>query len=122
MEHPDLPDANVSLAGSVSSEARLDELFRAYRNACPEVEATPVFMPQVWARIETRQHSSTVFTRLARGLVTAALAASVILALMVSFRESSEPLNETYIEAVAADHLSSLGAFQIERISELDPQ
>ena len=67
---------------------RLDELFRAYRTACPDPEASVNFMPAMWAGIEAREGSTKWFGRVAKTLVTAALAASVILGMMVSSDES----------------------------------
>jgi hypothetical protein len=89
-----------------SDEARLDRLFAAYRAACPDPEASANFMPQLWQRIEAREQGSTMFTRLARNLVTAALALSSILAVAVSISHSgAAPLpSETYVEVLAEDH------------------
>ena len=36
-------------------DARLDEWFAAYREACPEPEPSAGFMPRLWARIEGRR-------------------------------------------------------------------
>jgi hypothetical protein len=103
-------------------DARLNDLFHAYRIACPDPEPSVNFMPDMWAKIEARQASSTVFNRMAKALVTAALGASVIMALLSS--SYSQPVgsaNEgTYIQALAADHVSELEPLQVERISELE--
>src|ERR1700722_6960361 len=63
---------------------RLDELFVAYRRACPDVDGSPRFMPGIWAGIEAREISSNWCGRVAKALVTAAVAASVILGMMMS--------------------------------------
>ena len=65
-------------------ERRLDELFRAYREACPDVDAGANFMPGLWAKIEARQVSTNWFGRAAKALVMVGLAASVILGMLVS--------------------------------------
>ena len=62
-------------------------------------------MPMLWQKIEAREQTSTVFGRLARNLVTAALALSVILGLAVSLshsRASALP-SESYVEVLAED-------------------
>ena len=41
-----------------TSDEQLDGLFRAYREACPDPEPSPEFMPGVWKRIEARQKFS----------------------------------------------------------------
>ena len=38
-------------------DARLDECFAAYRDACPDPEPAADFMPRLWARIEGRRES-----------------------------------------------------------------
>lgn len=118
--------SNHQVSGSSGSEsefdARLDDLFHAYRDACPDPEPSVNFMPEMWAKIEARQASSTVFNRMAKALVTAALGASVIMAMLSS--SYSQPVGSayegTYIQALAADHVSDLEPLQVERISELE--
>ncbi|HVW87044.1 MAG TPA: hypothetical protein VHB50_20300, partial [Bryobacteraceae bacterium] len=98
------------------SDLRLDELFRSYREACPEPETSVNFMPDLWAKIEAREASTNLFGRMAKALVTAALAASVILALMVSTLNQVDPApSATYIEALTVDHASTLEPFNLER-------
>src|SRR5271157_2752753 len=91
-------------------DAELSEWLRAYRSACPEPEASVNFMPAMWAKIEARQVSTNWFGRMAKALVTAALAATVILGLMVSTfnRQAESSFNGTYVEALSVDHASSL--------------
>ena len=86
-------------------EERLDALFSAYRKAYPDPEASANFMPQLWQKIEARERKSTVFTRLARNLVTAALALSSIMALVVTVSHSHAQAlpSETYIEVLEED-------------------
>src|SRR5258708_16650925 len=85
-----------------SDDTRLDALFAAYRDACPDPEASANFMPQLWQKIEAREQTSTVFGRLARNLVTAALALSGILGLAVSLSHSRTTAvpTESYAEAL----------------------
>src|ERR1700678_733789 len=89
-------DHNVG--GSRGSEnefdARLDDLFHAYRDACPDPEPSVNFMPEMWAKIEAREASSTVFNRVAKALVTAALGASVIMALLSA--SYNQPVGSSY--------------------------
>ena len=105
------------------AEIRLDELFRVYREACPEPEGGVNFMPELWAKIEARQVSGNLFGRMARALVTVALAATVILGLMISTEgQQTSSFNGTYLEAVSADQVSSLEPLTLERISEMEHQ
>jgi hypothetical protein len=100
---------------------RLDELFQSYRVACPDPEPSVNFMPAMWAKIEAREVSGTIFNRVAKALVTAALGASVIMGLLsASYSQPASPFEGTYIQALAADHVSDLEPLQVERISELE--
>lgn len=103
------------------NDAPLDDLFRAYREACPDPEPSVNFMPEMWAKIEAREASSTVFSRFAKALVTAALGASVVMGLLSASYNQPAPVYEgTYIQALAADHVSDLEPLQVERISDLE--
>ena len=90
-----------------SDEERLAVLFEVYRAACPDPEPGVNFMPQLWQRIEARERASNMFGRLARNLVTAALALSVLMALAVSITRSRMAAlpSETYVEVLAEDHV-----------------
>jgi hypothetical protein len=102
----------------------LDELFRAYRDACPAPEPSPDFMPAMWARIEARETSANWLGRFAKGLVTAALATSLILGMTLSSRSSrnrsSSFFDATFVDALRADQMATLEPLHIDRISELE--
>ena len=102
-------------------ELRLDKMFRAYHAACPIPEAGANFMPALWARIEAREVSTHWLGRVDKTLVTAALAASVILGLMISsMNQSSSFFDATFVDALRADHASSLEPLHLDRISQLE--
>lgn len=102
-------------------QMNLDQLFKAYREACPDPEPSVNFMPEMWARIEARESSNTVFGRFAKTLVTLALGASVVMALLsASYSQPGPSYDGSYIQALAADHVSDLEPLQVERISELE--
>jgi len=102
----------------------VDSLFRAYRQACPEPEPSVNFMPGMWAKIEARQASTTIFNRMAKALVTAALGASVVLGLLsASYTPPPASANDgSFLQALANDHARDLEPLQVERISELEQQ
>jgi hypothetical protein len=102
-------------------ETRLNGLFRAYAEACPDREPTVNFMPRLWAGIEAREASRNVFGRMARALVTAALATSAILALLLSMN-TDRGFSGTFVQALTADHVSQLEPFHLDRISEMEQQ
>jgi hypothetical protein len=87
------------------TESELDELFVAYRNACPEPEAGINFRREMWARIDSRRTFSFVFTQYARlGAAVAALLCVFLLVLtqLTGGRVQSAPAS-TYADALAAD-------------------
>jgi len=88
-----------------SDDANLDNLFQAYRDACDAPEPSSNFMPLLWQRIETRQRYSFFFGRFARGIVTAAVALCLAMAVYLAVPHHSAALyNETYMEALSGGH------------------
>jgi hypothetical protein len=85
-----------------SDDQKLDALFRAYNDACTAPEASANFMPNLWARIESRQTVTFSFRRMANALTTAAVALSLALGIYMSIqRSNSIDYNQTYVEALA---------------------
>lgn len=85
-----------------SDDERLDALFRAYRAACPDQDASANFMPELWQRIEARQTFTFSFRRMANAFVTAGLA--LTLALGVYMAVPSKPAQSypvSYLQALA---------------------
>ncbi len=102
-------------------DGELDQLFHAWREICQDPEPSVNFMPEMWAKIEAREASTTVFSRFAKTLVTAALGASVLMGLLSwSYTRSAQSYEGSYIQALTADHVSDLDPYQVERISELE--
>jgi len=90
----------MSMRGN--EDAKLDALFRAYRDACPDPEASVNFMPTLWARIDSRQTFLFSFRRMANAFVTAAVALSIALGVYMSIpRSNPGTFPETYVEALA---------------------
>jgi hypothetical protein len=84
-----------------NEDEKLDALFRAYRDACPDPEASVNFMPTLWARIDSRQTFLFSFRRMANAFVTAAVALSIALGVYMSVPRSTPGSPETYVEALA---------------------
>ena len=113
-----IPSGNLS-----EGDLLLDQMFRAYREACGDPDASTDFMPDMWARIEAREVSTNWFGRVAKTLVAAALTASVILGMMISSMKQPDPFfNATVVDALRANHASTLEPFRLDRISELNLQ
>ncbi|HTS30194.1 MAG TPA: hypothetical protein VMH81_30190 [Bryobacteraceae bacterium] len=84
-----------------NQEERLDALFRAYRAACPEPEASANFMPELWRKIEARQKVTFSFGRMANAFVTAALALTIALGVYMSVPNANPYSPQSYVEALA---------------------
>jgi hypothetical protein len=86
-----------------SREHELDELFRAYRAACPDPEPGVNFMPQLWQRIDSRQTSSYGLERMASRFVTAAMALTLAMAAYLYLPQGNGVFyTQTYVEALTA--------------------
>ena len=85
-----------------SDDQDLNALFRAYHDACAAPEAGANFMPNLWARIESRQRFTFSFRRMANALTTAAVALSLALGIYMAIPQSSsiDP-SQTYVEVLA---------------------
>jgi hypothetical protein len=86
-------------------ERQLDAVFASYRDACPDPEPGPNFMPALWQSIESRRSFALSFRRWARGLVTAAAAVAMLMAIFVSIPSSqvSPVYLATYIDVLDDD-------------------
>lgn len=91
-----------------NSNERLDQLFAEYRQACVAPELSAGFMPALWQRIEARQSTSWVFTRISGWFVAASAAATAVLAFALLTMPSvpAGASAATYVDALAADHIT----------------
>lgn len=87
------------------SGLRLEPLFAAYRQACPEIEPRANFMPELWQKIEARRSFWFLFVRDARTCITAS-AALCLLLLVLNFMgvANTHLAVSTYADALMADH------------------
>lgn len=82
---------------------RLAALFAEYRQAFPDFEPSPNFMPGVWARIEARQRDAWSFRRFAQAIITAAAAVSLLMGAYLVFPQRQSPFyTNSYVELLAA--------------------
>jgi hypothetical protein len=86
-------------------DKRLSQLFAEYREACPDPEPGAAFTPRLWERIEARQGLMHSFRRLARTIITAAAAASVLMGAYWALPQQHRSLlySHTYLELLASD-------------------
>jgi hypothetical protein len=86
-------------------ELELDSLMAAYRDACQAPEATPEFMPKLWARIDARQSSFGFLKRWTEGFVAVAAAACLMVFLLQVAPDDGKAAvyQSTYLEALTQD-------------------
>jgi len=86
---------------------RLDALWVEYREANPDPEGSPDFMPQLWHKIEARRVETTsVFRRLAQICVMATVALALVMSAVLIPRGSNDEVfySGTYVDILAAEH------------------
>ena len=84
-----------------SDDERLEALFRVYRAACPDKDASTNFMPDLWQRIEARQTFTFSFRRMANAFVTAGLALTVALGVYMAIPPKASNYPVSYLQALA---------------------
>jgi hypothetical protein len=87
-------------------EKTLDRLLHAYRQASEYGEPSQNFMPELWARIESRRSTSLAFERLARIFATGALALTLLTGVYMTLSPAPAPVEETWVENVANHQLA----------------
>jgi hypothetical protein len=92
-------------------DVQLDALFRAYHTACEPRPVNPNFMPELWQKIEKAQSAVFSFRRIAKRFVTAAVAVSMVWAIVAFLpsQQNAVGYSATYIDALAA-HNEALSA------------
>jgi hypothetical protein len=85
---------------------KLDALWAEYREAIPDPEPSPNFMPHLWNKIEARRVETTsVFRRLTRICVMATLALTLLMSVVLLPRLQSEvAYNGSYVDILADQH------------------
>jgi hypothetical protein len=93
-------------------EERLRTLWDSYREAVPDPDASPAFMPGLWARIEERRAATLGFRRLAQRFVTVGVAICAVLGLLLVVPSTPSPASTgTYLDALMADQSPERSAY-----------
>jgi len=97
---------SMNLKNQGDNNRALDALFRAYRENCPDRDASANFMPELWRRIEERRKSVFFMGRWARALVTAAAVLSLGMAAYLYIPKGRNSIFsvESYVEVLASGH------------------
>jgi hypothetical protein len=88
---------------------KLHSLWNEYRDACPDPEPGPNFMPELWRKIDARRQAATPWLRRwAEVCVVASIAAAVLLTTVVIPSYLREPVYEkTYVDVLYAADLNA---------------
>jgi hypothetical protein len=90
---------------TTNDDSQLDQLFRSYRAACPDLEPSANFMPALWQKIEVRHSFWFVFERLARTAMTGCAALCLLLLVLNVVTASQNHLNPpSYVDALMEEH------------------
>jgi hypothetical protein len=93
----------------------MDHLFKQYRAALPDPEASVNFMPELWRRIEARQFFVLRMKKLTQVFVAAAAAICLLLGIVLQAPVSSDTpvVRGNYVDVLAdanpAENLAALG-------------
>jgi hypothetical protein len=85
---------------------KLDALWVEYREATPDPESSPEFMPHLWRKIEGRRVETTsVFRRLAQICVMATVALALVMSAVLLPHNSNDDAfySGTYVDVLAAE-------------------
>jgi len=86
---------------------KLDALWAEYRSACPDVEGSTNFMPNLWQKIEARRIETTsVFRRWAQACVMATVALTLLIVVLIPKVQSDPVYTSTYVDVLDAAHSS----------------
>jgi hypothetical protein len=96
----------------------LQGLFASYREALPDQDGSPNFMPELWASIESRQVFALSFRRMARNIVAAAAALCLIMTL-ISVPAHHLTMTTTYVDVLADDHVDDASEPELARLEAL---
>jgi len=84
---------------------KLDALFAQYREACPDREASSIFMPHLWEQIEARRSavSSSWFRLWAQVWLVATLAVAILIGgILIPRFENPPAYQASYVDVLTA--------------------
>jgi hypothetical protein len=86
----------------------LDSMLAAYRQAIPDPEASPVFMPALWRKIDARRNLVFRLGRLTRVFLTSAAALCLLMTGVLTFPRSDQraAAHPSYLDVLAESHNS----------------
>ena len=90
---------------------KLTGLWTEYRDAVPDPEPGPNFMPRLWQRIEGRRTEPlSLIRRMAQVCVMATLALALLMAVIIPELQKDPGVAGTYVDVLAEEQLSNYTA------------
>ncbi len=102
-------------------DQELNSLFAAYREAVPDPEASPDFMPRLWGRIESKRSFIYRLRKMTQLAVAAAAVACLLSGILFTpLTKHEAPLGGTYVDILADAHPEDVLAATGMRLDLLD--
>ena len=90
-------------------EQKLNNLFAAYRSACPEVDCSAAFVPGIWQKIEARRRNS-ILQLWTRNFIAASATLCLLFGLFLISPVPSGSHYAYYLDVLDDDHDSEIRA------------
>ena len=90
-------------------EQKLDNLFAAYRSACPEVDSSAAFVPGIWQKIEARRRTS-ILQLWTRNFIAASATLCLLFGLFLISPVPSGSHLAYYLDVLDDDHDTEIRA------------
>jgi hypothetical protein len=92
-------------------DRQLDSLFQAYKDACPDMDGSVNFSPNLWQKIEARRALPRTMARFGRLFVSAAAALCLVMSLLLVSPGSQAGSPLSYVEALDNEQSHELMAY-----------
>jgi hypothetical protein len=94
----------------------INSLLSEYRDAFPDAEPSPQFMPRLWGRIEARRGFTLRIKRITQMFLAGAAALCLVMTGALVLPSSKQPVHSNYVDILAEAHpAESLAALGIVR-------
>jgi hypothetical protein len=94
----------------------INSLLSEYRDAFPDAEPSPQFMPRLWGRIEARRGFTLRIRRITQMFLAGAAALCLVMTGALVLPSSKQPVHSNYVDILAEAHpAESLAALGIVR-------
>lgn len=94
------------------SDEHLNDVFARYREALPDPEPSPEFMPELWRKIDARRSTRFQLLHLSRIFLSGAAALWLLMVAVLFLPGNNvQPKHHSYVDALAASNESNSWAY-----------